>query len=72
MRFALCQRFYVLLPFSLRGYTWNGERLPAPRHYGVETRVFNQAVRRNQNRFPEDFMFPALLGGDGIFKITNL
>lgn len=25
--------------------------------YGVETRVLNQAVRRNINRFPEDFVF---------------
>lgn len=25
--------------------------------YGVETRVLNQAVRRNEKRFPEDFMF---------------
>src|SRR5215813_5560861 len=25
--------------------------------YGVETRVLNQAVRRNRNRFPVDFMF---------------
>ena len=25
--------------------------------YGVETRVLNQAVRRNLKRFPEDFMF---------------
>jgi hypothetical protein len=25
--------------------------------YGVETRVFKQAVRRNRKRFPEDFMF---------------
>lgn len=25
--------------------------------YGVETRVLNQAVRRNPERFPEDFMF---------------
>ena len=25
--------------------------------YGVETRVLTQAVRRNINRFPEDFMF---------------
>jgi hypothetical protein len=24
--------------------------------YGVKTKVFNQAVRRNSNRFPEDFM----------------
>jgi hypothetical protein len=25
--------------------------------YGVETRVLNQAVKRNIKRFPEDFMF---------------
>ena len=25
--------------------------------YGIETRVLNQAVSRNQERFPEDFMF---------------
>lgn len=25
--------------------------------YGVETRALNQAVKRNSERFPEDFMF---------------
>jgi phage regulator Rha-like protein len=25
--------------------------------YGVSTKVFNQAVKRNRNRFPHDFMF---------------
>jgi hypothetical protein len=25
--------------------------------YGLETKVLNQAVRRNTERFPEDFMF---------------
>ena len=25
--------------------------------YGVETKVLNQAVKRNLDRFPEDFMF---------------
>ena len=25
--------------------------------YGVETRVLNQSVRRNRERFPADFMF---------------
>ena len=25
--------------------------------YGVETKVLNQAVKRNSNRFPDDFMF---------------
>ena len=26
--------------------------------YGVETKVFNQSVKRNIDRFPKDFMFP--------------
>jgi hypothetical protein len=26
-------------------------------YYGVETKVLNQAVKRNFNRFPKDFMF---------------
>ena len=25
--------------------------------YGVETKVLNQAVKRNRERFPDDFMF---------------
>lgn len=25
--------------------------------YGIETRILKQAVRRNRDRFPEDFMF---------------
>ena len=25
--------------------------------YGIETKILNQAVRRNINRFPFDFMF---------------
>ena|ERR1035437_2499205 len=29
--------------------------------YGVETRVLNQAVRRNRDRFPDDFMFQLTL-----------
>ena len=28
--------------------------------YGVETRVLNQSVRRNLERFPPDFMFELL------------
>ena len=27
------------------------------RYYGIETRVLKQAVRRNMDSFPEDFMF---------------
>lgn len=34
--------------------------------YGVETRVFNQAVKRNFDRFPTDFMFQL---ADDEFKI---
>lgn len=30
--------------------------------YGVETRVLNQAVKRNIKRFPEDFMFSLARG----------
>ena len=29
--------------------------------YGVETKVLNQAVKRNSNRFPDDFMFQLTL-----------
>jgi ORF6N domain len=28
------------------------------RIYGVETRILNQAVKRNTERFPDDFRFP--------------
>ncbi len=38
--------------------------------YGVETRVLNQAVRRNINRFPEDFMFP--LTREEIMRISQI
>ena len=32
--------------------------------YGVETKVLNQAVKRNIERFPEDFMFQLTKGVD--------
>jgi len=38
--------------------------------YGVETRVLNQAVRRNIDRFPEDFMFS--LTRDEIMRISQI
>ena len=38
--------------------------------YNVETRVLNQAVKRNLNRFPEDFMF--LLTRDEIMRISQI
>jgi hypothetical protein len=37
--------------------------------YGVETRALNQAVRRNIDRFPEDFMFR--LTREEIMKISQ-
>ena len=38
--------------------------------YGVETRVLNQAVRRNSDRFPEDFMFA--LNRDEIMNLSQI
>lgn len=42
-------------------YIFRGQRVMLDRDladvYGVETRVLNQAVKRNNARFPEDFMF---------------
>jgi len=37
--------------------------------YGVETRALNQAVKRNRQRFPEDFMF--LLSREEILRISQ-
>ena len=36
--------------------------------YQVETRVLNQAVKRNQERFPEDFCFQLTSSEDIILK----
>jgi len=38
--------------------------------YGVSTRVLNQAVKRNRERFPEDFMF-RLTAAEKAEVITN-
>lgn len=42
-------------------YEIRGQRVMLDRDlaemYGVETRVLNQAVKRNIERFPKDFMF---------------
>ena len=40
------------------------------RLYGVETRVLNQAVKRNSGRFPPDFAF--VLSGAEIEKISQI
>ena len=44
------------LIFLVHGHPAMLDRDPA-NSYGVETRVPNQAVRRNPDRFPDDFMF---------------
>ncbi|MDF1593646.1 MAG: ORF6N domain-containing protein [Desulfobacterales bacterium] len=38
--------------------------------YGVETRILNQAVSRNVERFPEDFMFS--LTREEIIRISQI
>jgi ORF6N domain len=42
-------------------YAIRGEKVMLDRDlavmYGVETRVLNQIIKRNLNRFPKDFMF---------------
>ena len=44
-----------------RIYAIRGEKVMLDRDlaamYGVETRVLNQSIKRNLNRFPKDFMF---------------
>ena len=39
------------------------------RLYGVETRALNQAVKRNQNRFPQDFVL--VLAREEILRISQ-
>jgi len=42
-------------------YVFRGKNVMVDRDlatlYGVQTKVLNQAIRRNSKRFPEDFMF---------------
>lgn len=50
----------IIQSIQNRIYEIKGERVMLDRDlatlYEVETRVFNQAVKRNINRFPKDFM----------------
>jgi hypothetical protein len=39
--------------------------------YGVETKRLVEQVKRNLDRFPEDFMFPAEQGGGGSFEVAD-
>ena len=55
--------------FSIRGQRVMLDRDLA-NLYGVETRVLNQAVRRNISRFPADFMFS--LTREEIMRISQI
>lgn len=50
-----------LHPIQNKIYEIRGQKVMLDRDlaemYGVETRTLNQAVKRNRERFPEDFMF---------------
>lgn len=59
-----------------RIYEIRGQRVMLDRDlaelYGVETRALNQAVKRNMERFPEDFMFQLTRGEMDIWKSQNV
>lgn len=51
----------MIAPIHHKIYTLRGKKImfdsDLAELYQVETKVFNQAVKRNSDRFPEDFMF---------------
>lgn len=59
----MTKRLLILLDEAIisKIYVIRGKKVMIDRDlaelYNVETRVLNQAVRRNEKRFPEDFMF---------------
>jgi hypothetical protein len=50
-----------IIPIQNMIYTIRGQKVMLDSDlaelYGVETKVFNQSIRRNIDRFPQDFMF---------------
>lgn len=60
------------IPIENKIYVFRGQKVMIDSDlaelYGVETKVLNQAVKRNSSRFPEDFMFQ--LSGEE-FKILR-
>jgi hypothetical protein len=62
-----------LEPIKRKIYEIRGQRVmldfDLAEMYGVETRALNQAVKRNIERFPEDFMFQLTKGESEI--LTN-
>ena len=57
--------------FLIRGYRVLPDRDLADL-YGVETRVLKQAVRRNINRFPEDFMLELTYKEEASLRSQNV
>jgi len=59
-----------------RIYTVRGIRVILDRDlaalYGVETRTLKQAVRRNIERFPDDFMFQLTMDEDKSLRSQNV
>ena len=51
----------LAIPIHRKIYTLRGKQIMLDEDLGelyqVETKVFNQAVKRNSERFPNDFMF---------------
>ncbi|WP_294958950.1 ORF6N domain-containing protein [Sulfurovum sp.] len=51
----------LTIPIHHKIYTLRGKQIMLDEDlaslYEVETKVFNQAVKRNNERFPDDFMF---------------
>ncbi len=51
----------MIIPIHHKIYTLRGKQIMLDSDlaelYQVETKVFNQAVKRNIERFPDDFMF---------------
>ena len=59
----MAKRLHIVVPEAIerRIFLIRGHKVMLSVHladlYGVETRVLNQAVKRNIGRFPDDFMF---------------
>ena len=70
MKELIQQQVIESMIFVIRGYRVMIDRDLA-NLYGVETRVLNQAVSRNIERFPEDFMFQTDKKRDEKLDITN-
>ncbi len=69
MKALIPERLIERKIYLIRGQKVILDRDPAEM-YGVETRVLNQAVRRNIDRFPDDFMFS--LTRDEIMNLSQI